>query len=51
VKNFQQSAGLPTTGQLDTKTASSLEQAVVKWIKDENNDKQLLEAIQAVSRK
>lgn len=51
VKNFQSNAGLPVTGEIDAKTAGALEQAVVKWIRDEKNDKQLLEAIQAVSRK
>lgn len=51
VKDFQSSAGLPVSGEIDTKTAAALEQAVVKWIRDEKNDKQLLEAIQAVSRK
>ncbi|SFF25283.1 carboxyl-terminal processing protease [Paenibacillus catalpae] len=51
VKNFQSNTGLPVTGEIDAKTAVALEQAVVKWIKDEKNDKQLLEAIQAVSRK
>jgi C-terminal peptidase (prc) len=51
VKDFQSNAALPVTGEIDTKTAAALEQAVVKWIKDSKNDNQLLEAIQAVSRK
>ncbi|GLX70911.1 S41 family peptidase [Paenibacillus glycanilyticus] len=51
VRTFQTDAGLPVTGELDAKTAGALEQAVVKWIKDNKNDKQLLEAIKTVSRK
>lgn len=51
VKQFQTDADLPATGMVDVKTAAALEQAVIKWLKDDSNDKQLLEAIHAVGRK
>ncbi|MFX3636831.1 MAG: S41 family peptidase [Candidatus Pristimantibacillus sp.] len=51
VKQFQNAQGLPATGSVDATTAEALELEVIKWLKDENNDKQLHEAIKAISRK
>ncbi|MDQ0116583.1 S41 family peptidase [Paenibacillus harenae] len=51
VKRFQSEHSLKVTGKVDVKTAEALEQAVIKWIQDENNDVQLHEAIQAAGRK
>ncbi|MFF2483624.1 S41 family peptidase [Paenibacillus sp. NPDC058071] len=51
VEQFQQSFGLPATGEIDAKTAEALEQAVVAWLKDENNDIQLHKAIEVIGRK
>jgi carboxyl-terminal processing protease len=45
VKIFQQEHDLKDTGQIDAKTASALEQAVVEEIKKEKNDVQLQAAI------
>lgn len=45
VKAFQYEANLPATGQIDSKTASSLEQAVLDAIKNEKNDLQLQVAL------
>lgn len=50
VKKFQTQHQLPATGEIDAKTAAVLEQAVVKWIQNKENDTQLLEAVKAVSR-
>lgn len=51
VKRFQSENRLTMTGEIDAKTAAALEQAVVKWIQNKENDAQLLEAVKAVSRK
>nr|WP_306813030.1 S41 family peptidase [Paenibacillus soyae] len=51
VKKFQQEHGVPVTGEIDAATAGTLEQAVIKWIQNKENDAQLLEAVKAVSRK
>ncbi|QNK58398.1 peptidoglycan-binding protein [Paenibacillus sp. PAMC21692] len=51
VRKFQNDKGLPSTGEIDTKTAQKLEQAVIEWIQNKEHDVQLLEAIRAVSRK
>ncbi|MNE92895.1 Carboxy-terminal processing protease CtpB precursor [compost metagenome] len=51
VTQFQTKQGLTATGEVDSKTAEKLELAVIKWIQDEQNDKQLNEAIKAVGRK
>ncbi|MFF2890010.1 S41 family peptidase [Paenibacillus sp. NPDC057967] len=51
VKKFQTQHQLPVTGEIDAKTAALLEQAVVKWIQNKDNDVQLLEAVKSVSRK
>lgn len=51
VKKFQQEHSLPATGEIDAATAGALEQAVIKWIQNKENDTQLLEAVKAVSRK
>ncbi|MFD0590692.1 S41 family peptidase [Paenibacillus sp. GCM10027627] len=51
VKAFQGDHGLAVTGEIDSKTAQKLEQAVVKWIQNKENDAQLLEAIKAVGRR
>lgn len=51
VKKFQAEHGLEATGQVNEKTADSLEKAVIKWVQDQKNDTQLHEAIKAVSRK
>lgn len=51
VKKFQTEHSLQATGQIDQKTAESLEKAVIKWIQDKANDTQLHEAIKAVGRK
>ncbi|MFD1953977.1 S41 family peptidase [Paenibacillus thailandensis] len=48
VKKFQADAGLPASGSVDKKTAQALELAVIKWLRDENNDSQLHKAIEAV---
>lgn len=51
VKRFQSEHSLPVTGEIDEGMAKSLEQLVIKWIQNKDNDKQLLEAVKAVSRK
>ncbi|MNZ79788.1 Carboxy-terminal processing protease CtpB precursor [compost metagenome] len=51
VTQFQTKQGLTATGEVDSKTAEKLELAVIKWIQDDQNDKQLNEAIKAVGRK
>ncbi|MDQ6422480.1 S41 family peptidase [Paenibacillus sp. LHD-117] len=51
VRQFQSEHSLPVTGEIDVKTAQTLEQAVIKWIQDKEHDTQLLEAVKAVSRK
>ncbi|RIX47335.1 PDZ domain-containing protein [Paenibacillus nanensis] len=51
VKKFQSEHRLPVTGEIDGKTAQTLEQAVIKWIQNKENDTQLLEAVKAVGRK
>jgi carboxyl-terminal processing protease len=51
VRQFQNDQGLPTTGEIDTKTVQKLEHAVIEWIQNKEHDAQLLEAIKAVSRK
>lgn len=51
VRRFQQERSLPATGKVDAKTAEALEQAVIKWIQDKNNDSQLHEAVKAAGRK
>ncbi|MUT64982.1 PDZ domain-containing protein [Paenibacillus sp. NEAU-GSW1] len=51
VKKFQSASGLPTNGTIDTKTAEALEQAVIKWLKDESHDIQLNKAVEAIGRK
>lgn len=45
VKAFQNSTNLKSTGEIDKKTASKLEQQIIKEIKDEENDIQLRTAI------
>ena len=51
VKRFQEASGLPASGEIDVKTAETLEGAVIKWIQNKENDVQLVEAIKAASRK
>lgn len=51
VSQFQTDNGLPVTGEIDVKTAESLEKSVIKWIQNKEHDTQLLEAVKAVSRK
>lgn len=51
VKKFQSEHSLPVTGEIDGKTAETLEKAVIKWIQNKENDTQLLEAVKAVGRK
>ncbi|WP_424766678.1 S41 family peptidase [Paenibacillus sp. sgz302251] len=51
VKKFQNEHGLTATGEVNKETGERLEAAVINWIQDEKNDKQLHEAIQAASRK
>lgn len=51
VSRFQGEHGLPATGEIDAKTAQSLEQSVIKWIQNKDNDTQLQEAVKTVSRK
>ncbi|MBH5320652.1 S41 family peptidase [Paenibacillus sp. GSMTC-2017] len=51
VQKFQAENGLPTTGEIDAKTAQTLEKSVVKWIQNKENDLQLHEAIKFVGRK
>lgn len=51
VKSFQADHQLAATGEIDDKTAETLEQLVIKWIQNKENDIQLLEAVKAVSRK
>lgn len=51
VRKFQTDRGLAVTGEVDGKTAAALEQAVIQWIQNKENDTQLLEAVKAVSRK
>lgn len=51
VSQFQTDNGLPVTGEIDAKTAESLEKSVIKWIQNKEHDTQLLEAVKAVSRK
>lgn len=51
VKKFQSEHSLPATGEIDGKTAESLEKAVIKWVQNKEHDIQLQEAVKAVSRK
>jgi len=51
VKSFQTDNGLEATGKIDDNTANALELSVVKWIQDDKNDIQMLEAIKKVGRK
>ncbi|QAY68581.1 PDZ domain-containing protein [Paenibacillus protaetiae] len=48
VKQFQSHAGLPADGKVDAKTANALEQAAMQWLKQETNDSQLQQAVEAV---
>lgn len=50
VKAFQQQQDLEATGQIDQKTASALEQAVIEEMKKEQNDLQLQTALRYVVR-
>jgi len=51
VKQYQQTAGIPVTGVVDTATADALERDVVKWIREERNDVQLNKALGIVREK
>lgn len=45
VKAFQNQANLPTTGEIDTVTAQTLEEEIINAMKDEKNDLQLQVAL------
>jgi carboxyl-terminal processing protease len=50
VKLFQQKNNLAVTGQVDVKTASALEKAIIQEIRNPENDLQLKEAIRQLSK-
>ncbi|MEF3305417.1 S41 family peptidase [Paenibacillus sp. GYB003] len=50
VKTFQSRNGLPVTGEVDTKTAQSIEDAITKQIRDPKNDLQLKTAVDTVKK-
>lgn len=50
VTAFQKTNNLPTTGSIDGKTASVLEQQVLKAVNDPKNDLQLQEALKVVTQ-
>nr|WP_240941866.1 S41 family peptidase [Paenibacillus sp. HB172176] len=51
VRKFQADNSLTVTGEIDEKTAESIEQTVIKWIQNKDNDIQLQKAVDIVSRK
>ena len=44
IKRFQEQHLLPQTGEVDEKTASAIEQAIIEQMLDPKNDKPLLKA-------
>ena len=50
VKAFQKQADLPATGQIDSKTASAMEQEVLTQIKNPKNDLQLQTALRIIAK-
>ncbi|MDQ0269071.1 S41 family peptidase [Cytobacillus purgationiresistens] len=50
VKAFQQHSDLTPTGQIDTKTASTLEQAIITEMKSDKNDLQLQSALRLITK-
>ncbi|RXZ82716.1 PDZ domain-containing protein [Paenibacillaceae bacterium] len=51
VKEFQHDAGLTETGKVDKNTAAKLEEQIITWVRDENNDKQLAAAVSDVKKR
>jgi carboxyl-terminal processing protease len=50
VKTFQKLNGLPTTGQVDSKTATKIEEKIVEQIRKPENDLQLQAAVQILKK-
>lgn len=48
VKQFQSKASLPVTGSVDKETAQQLERTVIEWLRNDANDSQLRQAVDAV---
>lgn len=48
VKAFQQTHGLPLTGEIDDDTASAIHKQLIENIRDEKNDRQLQTAIEMI---
>lgn len=48
VKSFQQKYDLPTTGKIDEKTASTLQEKVIEQVRKEENDLQLQAALKVL---
>lgn len=51
VKAFQSAQGLPVTGKLDKVSAEKLEQQLILFVRNENNDVQLIQAIKTLKEK
>lgn len=50
VRAFQNHTGLPSNGQIDQKTASALEKAIIEEMKKEKNDLQLQTALRYITK-
>jgi carboxyl-terminal processing protease len=50
VKAFQTQSNIPITGNIDTQTANSLEEAVMNAVKNESNDLQLQVALKYITK-
>ncbi|MBJ6360994.1 S41 family peptidase [Paenibacillus sp. GCM10012307] len=51
LRSFQTNQGLPVTGKLDRTSAEKLEQQLIEFVRDEDNDIQLIRAIEEVKGK
>jgi carboxyl-terminal processing protease len=51
VQQFQKDYSLPTTGVINEATASKLEESIISYIRDANNDTQLQKALELAGRK
>ncbi|MFC0335211.1 S41 family peptidase [Paenibacillus sepulcri] len=51
VKAFQQQTGVPVTGKVDKTTAEKLEEKLIERVREDNNDTQLLKAVEVLKSK